>query len=354
VRAPQASITGLADTDIQVAGTWSRFAPPLVTGNLHLRAVTAAIPGVAAPLHVSTAVLHLAPDAAAVYDLAGSFTGAHLSFTGSVQVPRGCQAGACSAAFQLDADQLSTDELNRLLNPRAQKRPWYDFLGGNPAQPALLTKVNAVGKLSVKRLEVKRLTAKRASADVRLESGVLTVRNLRADVLGGATMGELRADFSGAQPAYTIQGRLQRVSMAALAALTRDAWATGRANATYHLAASGWNAAELRASASGTAKFDWRDGSLAHLALNDAPAPLKFRQFRGELALADDQFKFKPSKMETPGGIYIVSGTASLDRQLGLRLMRGKTEAYDITGSLEEPRVSPAAPLPTQRAAIKP
>ena len=201
---------------------------------------------------------------------------------------------------------------------------------------------------------MKTLTAKQASADVRLESGVLTLRNLHAEVLGGSTTGELRADFSAAQPAYTIHGRLQQASMAALAALMRDAWATGRANATYHVTATGWDAAALRASALATVKFDWHDGSLAHLALNDAPAPLKFRQFQGELALADNQFTFKPSKMETPGGIYVVSGTAALDRQLGLRLMRGKTKAYDVSGTLEKPRVTSAEVPPTQRAAIKP
>ena len=88
VHAPQAIVTGLATADLHVAGNWTGFAAPVVTGNLHLRSVTATIPGIAAPLQVTTAALHLAPDAAAIYDLAGGFAGTHLSFTGSLQVPR--------------------------------------------------------------------------------------------------------------------------------------------------------------------------------------------------------------------------------------------------------------------------
>ena len=118
--------------------------------------------------------------------------------------------------------------------------------------------------------------------------------------------------------------------------------------------ASGWDANQLRSSAMGSVTFDWRDGSLEHVALTGAPAPLKFRQFQGELTLADGQFTFAPSRLETPGGIYVVSGTASLDRELGLRLMRGKTEAYDVTGTVEKPRVAPVVLPTTQAAAIKP
>jgi hypothetical protein len=354
IPAPNATITGTATADLHVSGAWSGFAAPLVTGNLHLRSVTAAIPGIAAPLQVTTAAVHLAPDAAAVYDVAATFAGTHLGFTGSVQVPRACPVRPCPIAFQLRADQLSTDELNRLLNPRAQKRPWYAFIGGNPSQPALLAHVSAVGKLSAARLEVRTLAAKRFSADLRLDSGVLTLRNLRADVLGGSTAGELRADFTGPQPAYIISGSLQQASVAAIAAITHDAWGTGKASATYRVTASGWDAAELRDSAAGSVTFDWRDGSLAHLALADSPAPLQIRHFRGELDLGGGQITFKPSRMETPAGIYVVSGTASLDRQLGLRLMRGKTEGFDITGTIEKPQVAPAVLPTTQAAAIKP
>jgi len=353
VPAPAAIVKGMATADLHVAGNWTGFAAPMATGNLHLRAVTATIPGIAAPLQVTTAALHLAPDAAAIYDLAGSFAGTHLSFTGSVQAPRACAKIPCPIAFQLRADRLSTDELNAVLNPRAHQRPWYDILRASP-QPSMLPKLNAVGSVSAARLELKTLVAKRASGNVRLEGGVLTVSNLRAEVSGGSTTGEFRADFTGAQPAYSISGSLQQVSMATVAALMRDDWATGTATATYRIIAAGWDAGQIRASAAGTVNFDWRDGSLAHVVLSGSPAPLQIRQFHGEVAIDGGQISFRPSKMQTPKGIYVVSGTASLDRHLGLRLMRGKSEGFEITGTVEEPKVAPAILPTTQATAMKP
>lgn len=354
VHAPQATVKGSAKADLSVAGNWSGFAAPLVTGNLQVRSATSVIPGVAEPLQVSNAAIHLAPDAVAVYDLAGRFSGTHLGFTGSVHVPRLCSEPPCAITFQLSADQLSTDELNRLLNPRAQKRPWYELIGSNQRRSPLLPNVSAVGKLSVSRLEVKTLTASRASGDVHLQGGVLTVAKLRAQVLGGSTSGELRADFTGAAPAYTIRGNLQHASVASIAALTRDAWATGRVGGDYSITATGWNVDELRDSAAGSASFDWREGNLAHLVLDDTRAPLKIRHYQGEAALADGEITFKPGKMETTSGIYVVSGTASLERELGLRLTRGKTDAYEVTGTVENPRIKRALLPTTQAAAMKP
>ncbi|MGZ4836725.1 MAG: hypothetical protein ACXVZZ_13870, partial [Terriglobales bacterium] len=117
---------------------------------------------------------------------------------------------------------------------------------------------------------------------------------------------------------------------------------------------SGWDAAQLRASAAGAVSFDWRDGTLSHLELSGLPAPLKLRKFQGELTLANGSLVFKPSKMETPAGIYVVSGTASFDRQLGLRLVRGETDGFEITGTVDKPRVTPLVLPTTQTAAMKP
>ena len=354
IPAPNATMTGASTADLHVAGGWSGFAAPTVTGNLLLRSVTAAIPGVAAPMQVATAALHLAPDAAAIYNASVAFPGTHLNLTGSMQIPRVCTSPPCPIAFQVRADQLSTDELNRLLNPRAQKRPWYAFIGGNPSEAALLAKVNAAGRVSVARLDVKSLTAKRLTGDVSLQSGVLTVRNLSADVLGGTASGELRADFTGAEPAYSIDGTAQQVQVASVAAITNDAWATGKMNATYRIDASGWDAIQLGKSATATVIFDWRDGNLTHVELTGLQKPLKVQRFKGEVTLVKGELTFKPSKMETANGIYLVSGTASFDRRLALRLMRGKSDGFEISGTLESPRVTPTVTETKQTAAIKP
>ncbi|MGI9104506.1 MAG: AsmA family protein [Terriglobales bacterium] len=354
IRAPEMKATGSAAADLEVSGNWSGFAAPLVTGNLKLHTVTATVPGFGALLEIASAALHLSPDAAAIYDAAGGFAGTHLNFTGSFAMPRGCVAAeSCRVAFQLRTEHLATDELNRLLNPKAQKRPWYDIIGASRSATPFLAKVTAVGRIAVSTLQVKTLAASKVAGDARLEHSVLTIGNLRGDVAGGSATAELRADFSGAAPVYRLRGSLRQASVASAAAVVHENWGTGRANAKFEVAANGWNAEQLRASAAGSVVFDWSNGSLARLTLNGAPPPLKITQFHGELSLRDGQFTFSASKMETPAGIYVVSGTASLDRELELRLARGKTQIIDVTGTLDNPHAT-AVTIPATQAALKP
>ena len=64
------------------------------------------------------------------------------------------------------------------------------------------------------------------------------------------------------------------------------------------------------------------------------------RRFAAHLELRDNVFTLTQSKMDTPGGIYVVSGTASLGRKLGLKLVRDPGHAFSIEGTLDAPRVS--------------
>jgi len=57
--------------------------------------------------------------------------------------------------------------------------------------------------------------------------------------------------------------------------------------------------------------------------------------------------------MQTPNGIYDVSGTATLDRTLEFTLQRGGVPAYTVTGTLEKPQVT-AAPTRQAEVSVKP
>ncbi len=348
IAAPPITATGVAKLDVKVAGTWAGFSQPLVTGTAQVRA-SASVPGIYAPVATS-ASLTFDPQAITARNLTISIPATHVLMTGSLSLPRRCiGTGQCSVTFQLASDALSAEDLNRLLNPNLQKRPWYQLLGPG-GQPNVLKMVRAHGKITVDRFAMQSLAANRISGDVDLERGVLTVRNLQAGVFGGVGTGDVRADFTGAQPVYSTHGRLVAGSVAALASLTNDAWGTGRVDATFSLTTSGATASDLRSSATGTAEFDWRDGSFARVSLNGDTSALRIRRFQGTVSLRDGVLKFSPSKMETPAGIYIVSGTASLDRQLALVLARGKTPAFEINGTLSKPRIAPSAAPPTQAA----
>lgn len=351
--APGVAATGAARINLQIAGNWSGFVPPQVTGTAQLRSVTAHVDALPSPLQFATATLTLTSSDVSVDNLAASFPGAHLSFTGWVRKPRGCSSADCPAQFQLRADTVETDDLNRLLNPRFRKRPWYAVISGAAPSVTRLSLLNARGQLVAKRVVIRSVAATAVSADVRLEHGILTLSNLRGDVLGGKHAGELRADFTGAEPVYAVQGTLDHFSVAVLAGIMRDNWAAGRARAHYRGTASGWSADDLRASAGGSLSFAWYDGTLTHVALDGRDAPLQFRRFEGRLSLREGVFTIAPSKMETAGGIYVVSGTASLERELDFRLTRDGGRSYSLTGTLAKPRVV-ATSAPETRAALKP
>ena len=77
------------------------------------------------------------------------------------------------------------------------------------------------------------------------------------------------------------------------------------------------------------------------------------RRFAAHLSLQDGKFEIQEGKLETPAGIYQVSGTASLTRILNLKLTHEGGPGFNITGTLMEPHVSPIL-TPETRAALKP
>ena len=73
-------------------------------------------------------------------------------------------------------------------------------------------------------------------------------------------------------------------------------------------------------------------------------APALPHSLPGTLRLAE-------SRLSAPSGIYEVSGTASLSRQVDLQFSDGASAAYAVTGTLGDPKV---APLPRTQAALAP
>src|SRR5438552_7853412 len=132
-----------------------------------------------------------------------------------------------------------------------------------------------------------------------------------------------------------------------------DGWITGTASATYQIRASGLDASELFSSATGALDFDTHDGVLPHVALAVGSGPLHINRFWGRFILRDGGLEIQQGKLETPGSIYRLSGTASLSRALDIKLFRDGARGFKISGTLAEPHVEPAEAAET-RAALKP
>ena len=344
VAAPQTIASGPARVDLQIAGGWTGFAAPQVNGSAQLRNVSARIPGFAQEMQFASAAVTLAPDAIRVQNLTGRFARSSTLLSGSLSMVRGCAAEPCPVQFQLHADQLSSDELNRLVNPRLRPRPWYQMIGlSSGPEKSPLSSLEAKGQITIGHATLKTLAADHVSAQVQISKGRMVLSNVRAEVLGGKHLGVWQADFSGSAPEYSGEGTLQGVALARVSELMQDQWATGTADLRYRAHASGWNAQQLLSSAGGSLRFDWRDGALSRVTLGEGSAPLRIRRFAGEVTLRDGLLAFSPSKMETADGIYSVSGTASLDQQIKLSLARDGVPAYELSGTVRNPKVSRAA-----------
>jgi hypothetical protein len=353
--APQPTADGLARIDLQIAGAWSGFMAPRAVGKAQLHSIRALVRGLNAPLEIVSANLLLAQDEINVQNVIASV--ADSTWRGSLALPRQCTVPRiCPVRFDLQTDNISTDELNQLLNPHPRKRPWYRFLSSSPPLgKSYLASLRAKGKLTADRVTIHKLVASRVSANVELDDGKLRLSALRGEVLGGRHLGEWKADFTLKPPVYSGSGTLDRVALGQLAEAMHDGWVTGTAKAAYRVTTSGLGAVELFSSANATLQVEARDGLLPHIALASSAGPLRMRRLVGRLLLRDGKFEIQQGKLETAGGIYDLSGTASLERIIDVRLVRDGTHGFDITGRLTEPHVAPVIAItPETRAALKP
>jgi hypothetical protein len=265
-----------------------------------------------------------------------------MKWSGSILRSRQCPASTCSVQVDLHVDELSSDDLNRLLNPNMRKRPWYRLLTGTSQSGSALGALNVHGRIAADRLQFRDLLLNHASATIDLDKSKLRISNASVDFLDGKLSGDWKADFAVTPPCYEGTGKLRAVSLTQLSKLMREDWISGSASGDYLVRLSGWSASELRTSASGTLDFDAHDGNLARFTLEDR-SPMRFRRLRGHLELADGAFTVNQGKLETPDGIYAIEGTASFKRDLQLTALRASGQGFSITGSLATPRLKALA-----------
>ncbi len=355
-----AELSGNAKGKLDIAGEWSGFALPEITGSAQLNAVTAKLNGVAGPLRIQSAQFSADANSASLTKASGTFADVHTALDFSATWPRHCVASQpddlarCGMQFNVKADQVNVDEINSLLNPRAQKRPWYAALANTVLGSSRknLPEMYASGHVAIGKLVVKSVTATHATADVAISPKGFTISTLSADTFGGQFVGDIAADFTSGTPVYTSSGNLVNVAFGNVATLMHDAWASGKLTASYKGSSSGWSADEIIASAHGTSNFQWRDGVLYHLDLGSTGKPLQFKLFAGKVELTKGVFTISESKLAAPQSIYLVSGTASLGRELELKMARDGAPSFSVSGTLERPKVAPLK-LPETQAALK-
>jgi len=345
----QSATEGSAQVDLQIAGSWaarshgttSGFTGPQVTGMAKLRNVRIAVRGAAEPVEIVSADMQLSPDEVRVAKL--NAKAADTLWTGSLTMPRGCgKPGSCEVHFALNANQIALGGLSEWVRPSPKERPWYRVLESNPqAGPSFLASVRASGQITTDRLQAQGLAATGVSAKVNLDSGKLEISELNADFLGGKHRGRWQADFSVKPAACHGSGSLTGISLARLADSMKDAWIAGTANTNYEIKGSCtigfWTSAE------GALQFEMRNGTLPHVALAEDAEALKVTRFAGEARLQAGKIEMKNARLDSPGGKFQVSGTASLKGELDFKLAKVPSSpsgvGYAINGTLAAPQV---------------
>lgn len=351
---------GAAQVDLEISGLWgarpvgpSGFVGPQIIGVVKLHNVRIPIRGTASPVEISSGELHLTPDVASLEKIAASVAGTVV--TGSLVTPRGCGLPAtCPIRFNLNTKSIDLSELRAWASPSQASRPWYRILGADTSTvPPFLTTLQASGRITFDHVLVHSVSATHVSSDVSLDNGKVELRDLGGEILAAKLRGTLRATL-GAHPAEcSASGNLSGLSLSQLAAATQDNWISGTANGSYQF--KGLCGAEFWESAEGSLQFDIHDGALPHISLLEDEGPLKIVRLSGQAKLHKAHIDLTDATLNTLGTSYEVSGTASLQRVLDLKLtpMPSATGTrYAITGTLADPRV---AALPgAEQAKLKP
>jgi AsmA-like protein len=366
--AVKASVEGAAQMELQIAGVWagkvsgapSGFSLPEVTGTAQLHNVRATIRGVNGPIEISSAELRLTSDGTRVEKL--SVRAADALWTGTMALPRRCgMPGACLIHFNLNTEEIGLSDLYRWLGSQPEQRRWYQMLTSTkPTPPSFLENLRASGKVTAERLLIHEVVASRVSASVDLEHAKLKISDMRADFLGGKYRGDWHADFAAGPPVYAGSGTLSGISLHEIADAMHDPWISGTATGNYQITAAGADSTAFWQSAEGELQFDLRDGVLSHISLESDAEPLQVARWQGYARLRAGKIEIDKGKFISSVKPYEISGTASLDRLLDLKLTRGpdakvgtSSLVYGITGTVAEPRVT-VTPLPETQARLKP
>ena len=373
---------GSAKLDVNVSGPWQGFAAAVSAGTAQLRNVRAEMHGLNTPIEIGSAAMILTPDAVWMQKIAARTGSTHWS--GGVTAPRHCAApsvvpGAapnCVFQFDLTADELSTGDLAEWFTPHPAKRLWYRILNSNSnsssddaqsSSPLLAIQVH--GNLHIGRFGLKKVLATQVATQVEVDRGKITLTALRGELLGGTHQGNWTIDVpshgvsahdASAQNAfaqtlrYHGSGTLHNISLEHVGTLMNDAWIAGTADGKFDVEGSGDSFHELLARSDGKLQFVMRNGSLPHVEIPGSPVPLSVHRFAGELHLQKGAWNLSAGRLESRGGLYQVSGTASPGNGLDFVLTRADEQSWTLTGTLAKPNVAPLSHTEANAKSVKP
>jgi len=345
INAPRIALTGPAVIDITVSGAWTDFLSPEVGGSAQIKNARAEVPGLLAPLEISSARVEFNRRRFALHN--ASATVGKIALTGSADFPRSCDGDSpCESTFDLSTEEFNPERWDEVLNPHLKKRPWYRVFEPAESGHNVMADLHASGHLSARRLTLGPVTGTAFDSVFAIANGRLELKSYHASLLGGSIGGLGKIDFTGTEPRYESTGSATGISAERLTPLLKSSLGTGTLTLNYKLQSSGWDESALASSARVESDFTWSSGAL-RLA-PDGKAPLRISSGQGHTALGQDGWTISDCKWKTPTGVYQLTGTISRNSSLALEFTQESGEVWKLAGSLSKPVLSSPPPQPSQ------
>lgn len=313
--------------DVDLAWRWrggERIPRP--QGSLRARSLALQLPLINHPIELDDINLALAADSRTATVTRAAALGA--SWQGKIDWQ---EAGAPAWNFDLAADHLDADEIDRWLGPRARPNWLARIFSSTPQQTPVVTPgaLHAHGKLRIDTFSLQNAEAQDVNARIDLQGRDLTVQELAAKLDGGTLKGALEAKLSS-QPAYRFSARIDGVNAAAL--VRADAALKGRVagklTGNVEFSASGIGRDALLASLEGRGYLSLNGAEIdsVHLAAasssgaQNSPARENYTYLQAGFSVGTKQIQLQDLVVAGANELYLGSGQVDFARRLDLDL----------------------------------
>lgn len=341
----KAGAGGSATVDVSLLGPWimpisdlGELVPPTTAvGSVVIRNAELTAPYLRQPLRILSAEALLNPTAIAWTN--ASIAYGSLEARGSLEYSTQCKAGTqCVASFHLATPAWSLGGLQSSLLGSGMRdqllREFFSHIDGGSANWPQLSGTVQIGTLAAGKLVVHDV-----AAGVELGGKSLRVQSLEGHLLKGALHLSGTVDMAGGKPAYDLAFQVAGASPSQLAGIFGENWGKGTIGFTAHIKMAGFSAEDLAQSATGTLRWDWKNGALAVAgAPESSTQQLNFNDWHGDATFADSTIRTTGSLMVRGSHTLPVSGTISFDRRLDLKC-GSSPGAFMLAGNLERPRM---------------
>ena len=358
LRPARTSLPQQAYLALKLRGQIARDTAPSISGWGQLARARWVPPGLSTPVLLHTARLDFGSDQVRVSRLVATWAGA--TITGSVRIPL-----RPSPVYWADlkVNEWDSSALAEILRPAlrrsrpallaARRRVGVEAGSSPSAAPTpAASPFRAKGQLRVGRLRLPRLEVKEIETAFRLTGRSLRLEQARGAFAGGTWTGSSRLDFQARGPRYQVNGLVQGVDLAALAALSPrlEGLAAGRVSGSLRLLTSGWEASGLLNNLNIGVQLEGRDLDLRNVDLEAAATGQpsisrgvsRLVSFSADLAVEQRQVRLRKLILEAPSMTFQASGTVGFDHVADILvspLDSTSLSSFRLVGPLELPRL---------------